>query len=228
MKASPLVLISCSTDKRGVEFDDSSLSLSMNYPRAIQAAGGAPWLLPFLAERDFIADSVKRCDGVLLTGGDDVHPSFYLETISPALEQTIHPAEPPRDLFELMLIDEVFRQQKPLLAICRGQQILNVALGGSLIVDIPTQVPGALRHSRSDKKDQVVHEVNCAVGSLLAEIAGRTSLGVNSSHHQAVEKIAKPLRSTAVSNDGIVEGLELGPDDRQLLPYLLVIKKTNF
>src|SRR3989442_5795134 len=123
-----------------------------------------------------------------------------------------------------MLIDEVFRQRKPLLAICRGHQILNVALGGTLIVDIPTQVPKALNHSRTDKKDKIVHEVDVTGGSILAEVAADKSLGVNSSHHQAVAKIAKPLRITAVSIDGIVEGLELEAGARHLLPYLLAVQ----
>src|ERR1041384_516906 len=129
-----------------------------------------------------------------------------------------------RDLFELMLIDEVFRQRKPLLAICRGHQILNVALGGSLIVDIGAQVPASINHCRTDKKDKIVHEVDVEVGSILAKVCDDRKLGVNSSHHQAVGKIAKPLRSTAVSIDGIIEALELEPSARHLLPYLLAVQ----
>ena len=130
---------------------------------------------------------------------------------------------PPRIILNTPF-QEIFRQRKPLLAICRGHQILNVALGGTLIVDIPTQVPKALNHSRTDKKDKIVHEVDVAGGSILAEVAADKSLGVNSSHHQAVAKIAKPLRITAVSIDGIVEGLELEAADRHLLPYLLAVQ----
>src|ERR1041385_2911200 len=207
MKRVPLVLVSGSTEKKGVEFDDLSLSLSMNYPRAIAAAGGAPWLLPCLTDRSFIAESVRRSDGVVLTGGDDVAPRLYGGAISAALQKTVHAADPQRDLFELMLIDEVFRQRKPLLCICRGHQILNVALGGTLLADIKTQMPQALNHSRSDRKDRIVHEVQVERGSLLAGIAGGTVLGVNSSHHQAVARIAEPLRATAVSRDGVIEAM---------------------
>jgi putative glutamine amidotransferase len=224
MKRVPLVLISGSTERKGVEFDDLSLSLSLNYPRAIAASGGAPWLLPCLTERQFIAESVRRCDGVMLTGGDDVQPRLYAESISPALQKTVHAADPRRDLFELMLIGEVFRQHKPLLCICRGHQILNVALGGTLLVDIKTQLPQALNHSRSDRKDRIVHEVQIEPGSLIARIAGRTALGVNSSHHQAVARTAKPLRATAVSKDGVIEAMELAPGARGLLPYLLAVQ----
>lgn len=226
MNRSPVVMISGSTDKRGVEFSDSSLSLSLNYPMAIRAAGGLPQILPCLPESGFVAEAVRNCDGVMLTGGDDVQPELYVKDKLPeALQKTVSPVTPERDLFELMLIDEVFRQRKPLLAICRGQQLLNVALGGTLLVDIKTQCPGAIDHRRTDKKDKIVHEIDVEAGSILAEVGGGgRKMGVNSSHHQAVGKIAKPLRCTAVSRDGIVEGLELETTARHLLPYLLAVQ----
>src|SRR4026209_982301 len=112
-RASPLILISGSTEERGAEFSDVSLSLSLNYPKAIKAGGGVPSVLPCLPDHDFIAEGLKRCDGILLTGGDDVHPSLYTKELSPELQKTVHAAAPERDLFELMLIEEVFRQRKP-------------------------------------------------------------------------------------------------------------------
>lgn len=216
--------MSGSTDDKGAEFTDFSLSLSMNYPHALIAAGGLPWLLPCEPDRDLIAEAVKRADGVLLTGGDDVDPKLYTNTLPSGVAKRIHRAHSARDAFELMLIQEVLRQRKPLLCICRGQQILNVALGGTLIADIPLQKPQALNHSRSDKKDQVVHEIECSAGSLMHRTAGKPRLGVNSSHHQAVAEIAQVLRATAVTNDGIVESLELAHDARGLLPYLLAVQ----
>ena len=224
MGARPVILVSGSTQARGAEFGDASLSLSLAYPLAVEAGGGIPWILPCLPRREHVADSVRRADGVLLTGGEDVQPRIYGPALPPSVARTVRTEAPERDLFELLLIDEVFRQRKPLLAICRGHQILNVALGGTLIADIPQQVPGALNHGQTKRKDQVVHEVKCAEGSLLAQVTGRERFGVNSSHHQAVANIAKPLRVTAVSIDGIVEGLELGPDARHLLPYLLAVQ----
>jgi len=220
----PLILISGSTEKRGVEFDDLSLSLSMNYARAVQAGGGLPWVVPCLADKNFVAESVARCDGVVLTGGDDIEPKLYRKNLSADIAKTVHAADPERDLFELMLVDEVFRQKKPLLAICRGHQVLNVALGGTLVVDIAAEVPNSLNHSRTDKKDKIVHDTKVEAGSLLAKATGARSLGVNSSHHQAVEKVAKPLRITAVSIDGIVEGLELKAANRHFLPFLLAVQ----
>ena len=220
----PVILISGSTEKRGAEFGDTSLSLSMNYPMAVQAGGGMAWLLPCTPEKGFIAEAVRRCDGVLLTGGDDVNPKLYSEKLSPKLAKTVTPAAPERDLFELMLIEQVFAQRKPLLAICRGHQVLNIALGGDLIVDIPAQCPGVSNHTRMDQKNAVVHDVMLQRGSLLAQIVGKTTLGVNSTHHQAVGKIAKPFAATAVSIDGIIEGMELAGDARHLLPWLAAVQ----
>ena len=137
MKKPPLILISPSTQNRGAEFSDASISLSNRYLEAIIAGGGLPWVMPCVPLLDLAAESVRRCDGVVLTGGNDVQPKLYGSKLSPQLEKTIGPADPERDLLELLLIDEVFRQRKPLLAICRGQQILNVALGGTLLVAPP-------------------------------------------------------------------------------------------
>jgi len=121
----------------------------------------------------------------------------------------------------LILIDEVFRQKKPLLAICRGHQLLNIALGGTLVVDIPTEVPGALSHGRMDKRSDVVHEVQLTRESLLSKITGKRTLGVNSTHHQAVGRVAELLQVTGSSDDGVVESMELKPEASRLLPFLL-------
>lgn len=222
--STPLVLISGSTDKKGVEFDDYSMSLSMNYPRALAAAGGMSWLLPCEPDPNLVAEAVRRSDGVLLTGGDDVDPKLYTKSLPPEVAKTVQREQADRDSFEVMLIEEVFRQRKPLLCICRGHQILNVALGGTLFADITLQIPRALSHGRTDKKDRVVHEVACEPGSLMARIAGKDRLGVNSSHHQAVARVAQPLRATGISRDGIIEGLELAPAERGRLPYLLAVQ----
>jgi putative glutamine amidotransferase len=111
-----------------------------------------------------------------------------------------------------------------LLAICRGLQILNVALGGTLLVDIATQRPEALDHRRLDLKDQVVHDVEVAPDSLLARTMGVSRLGVNSSHHQAADRVAGPLKVTARSADGVVEGLELRPGAQNSMPFLLAVQ----
>jgi putative glutamine amidotransferase len=222
MTEAPLVLILPSTQRKGVEFSDASISLSNRYPQAILAAGGFPLIAPSTASKDLIAEYVRRSDGVMLTGGDDVQPELYSEKLPGQLARKLGPIEPERDVLELHVIDEVFRQRKSLLAICRGCQILNVALGGDLIVDIPTQVAGALNHRRMDSKGEKVHEVALTPQSLLATVTGERTLGVNSTHHQAVGRVAKALRATAKSPDGIIEALELKTSG--LLPYLLAVQ----
>ena len=94
MKSKPVILISGNTDKRGVEFGDLSLSLSNNYCLAVHAAGGVPWVLPCLPDREFAAESIRRCDGLVLTGGDDVQPKIYSEKLTPELEKTVSAAAP--------------------------------------------------------------------------------------------------------------------------------------
>ena len=226
MSRPPLVLISPSIEKSGAEFSDQSMSLSEAYTRAVAAAGGIPVVAPSGVPPKLMAECVRRCDGVLLTGGDDVEAELYTEKLPAKLRRTlgVTPDRGERTLRELFLIAEIFRQRKPTLGVCRGSQLLNVALGGTLIVDIEMQVPGALNHRRMDKRSEVVHEVRLTPSSLLAKITGRKHLGVNSTHHQAVGRLAEPLRAVAVSPDGIVEGVELRPELSGLLPFLVAVQ----
>jgi putative glutamine amidotransferase len=182
--------------------------------------------MPPTISREVIQQSVERVDGVLLTGGDDINPELYSEKLSQEVLKTVQvtPDNGRRDLSELLLIDEVFRQHKPLLAICRGHQMVNVALGGTLVADIPIQRPDALAHGRNDDRNELVHDVRLTPGSLLAKITGSLKLGVNSTHHQAIGRVAPPLRVTAASEDGVVEGLELKPGGSCWLPFFLSVQ----
>ena len=219
----PLILISPSTQKRGVEFEDNSVSLSNQYCLAVAAAGGLPWIAPAIPAQRLVAESVARCDGVMLTGGDDVQTELYAPKLNGKLKKTVSETEPDRDLFELMLVDEVFRQGKPLFAICRGHQLVNVAFGGTLIVDIESQLPGALQHRRLDARNKVVHDAELTDGSLLANITAQKKLGVNSSHHQAIDELAEPFVATARSSDGVIEGMELKLGAARL-PFFLAVQ----
>jgi len=220
----PLILISPNTEVKGNEFGDTAFSVSETYQRAIIQAGGLPLVLTGFASPEVIAECVNRCDGVLFTGGDDLDPKLYTKRLSPALRKTVSIEPGERDLRELMLVEEVFRQRKPLFGVCRGHQVVNVALGGSLVVDIASQISGAMNHRQMEKKSQIVHEARLTGDSLLAKITGKQHLGVNSTHHQAVARVAKPLRVTAASADGVVEGLELRPEELHLLPYFLTVQ----
>ncbi|MGD0615517.1 MAG: gamma-glutamyl-gamma-aminobutyrate hydrolase family protein [Verrucomicrobiota bacterium] len=226
MTKPPLILISPSIEKEGVEFHDRSISLSEAYPRAVARAGGIPLALPVGTSRELMAECVRRADGILLTGGHDIEPGLYGNGLPTKLRRTVEttPDGGQRDLRELILIDEIFRQRKPLLAICRGHQLLNVALGGTLIVDIPKQVPKAINHSRMDRRSEKVHEVRLTRQSLLSKIVGERILGVNSTHHQAVGRVAEPLQVTGTTGDGIVESMELKSEAARLLPFLLAIQ----
>ena len=222
----PLILVSPSIEKRGVEFHDLSVSLSVKYENAILQAGGIPVVTPISTHRKILAEIIRRVDGVMLTGGDDINPDLYAKNLPRAVRKTVEttPDGGGRDLLELVLIDEIFHQRKPLLAICRGHQLLNIALGGRLITDIRRQVPGALNHQRMDKAGELVHEAALTAGSLLAKITGKRVLGVNSSHHQAVLEPAEPLLAVARTRDGIVEAMELKPQASRRMPFLLSVQ----
>jgi putative glutamine amidotransferase len=222
MKRRPLILITPSTARKGAEFADASVSLSNCYADAVIAAGGLPQIFPATTARWVVTEAVQRCDGVLMTGGDDINPKLYAKNLAPKLAKTVGPLEPDRDIWEKDLIDDVFEQHKPLFGICRGHQMLNVALGGTLVVDIATQVPGALNHRRMDRKAEPVHDVEIAPDSVLARVTGRRTLGVNSTHHQAIGTVAKPLRVVAKSSDGVIEAVELKEPER--LPFLLSVQ----
>jgi putative glutamine amidotransferase len=218
MQNSPLILITSCTQQKGVEFADASISLSNRYARAILDAGGVPLVMPLEPQRELVEDYVRRADGVVMTGGDDVQTKLYAPKLPKKIAALVKDIEPERDLFELELVDQVFRQHRPLLCMCRGHQMLNVALGGTLIVDIPAQLPGALAHKQMDRKMEPVHDVTIEPRSQLAKLLGAEPLGVNSTHHQAVDRVAAPLKITARSSDGVVEAMEL--KDARMVPFL--------
>src|SRR5665213_3660770 len=130
MKFKPVILITPSTAHKGAEFADPSISLSNRYADAVIAAGGLPQIFPATTSKAVIAESVERCDGVLMIGGDDIDPKLYAKNLPKALSRTVGPLEPDRDTWEKAMIGEILERQKPLFGICRGHQMLNVALGG--------------------------------------------------------------------------------------------------
>ena len=176
------------------------------YVQAIASAGLVPVVVPPLdpAMASAVLDGVA---GLVLSGGEDVDPSLYGAPPHPALG-SVHAA---RDAWELALVVEARRRGTPTLAICRGIQVLNVALGGTLVQDIPSERPSDQPHDASDRRTERVHPVDLAGGSRLAVAlgaAGDSRIFANSSHHQSVDRVADGLRVVASSPDGIVEGVE--------------------
>jgi putative glutamine amidotransferase len=221
-----MILVSASIEKCGVEFHDLSASLSLRYHHALLQAGGIPVTVPASTDRAMLAEAVRRTDGVLLTGGDDINPALYDGELPRHILKTVEqtPDGGARDLQELLLIEEIFRQHKPVLAVYRGHQMLNVAFGGRLLADIARQLPGALDHRRMDKPLDLVHEAALTPGSLVSKICKTPVLGVNSTHHQAVLEPAEPFTATARSRDGVVEAMELKPECSALVPFLLSVQ----
>jgi len=174
-----------------------------DYEESVRRAGGEPWVLDLAADRP--ADVVARAAGVLLTGGADIEPSLYGEAPHPSFSA----AEPGRDAYEIELVRRALEADLPVLAICRGVQVLNVARGGTLIQDIPSQVPSALTHKRegADEPVTLAHEVWLDKGSLLMKLMSDSlsdpeSCQVNSRHHQAIKA------TVATAPDGIIEAVE--------------------
>ena len=223
MVTRPLILVSPSIEKRGVEFHDVSASLSMRYNLAILEAGGIPVTAPTTVDRKILAECVRRTEGVLLTGGDDINPDLYTTKLAPKILKTVEqtPDGGARDMRELILIEEIFRQRKPLLAICRGFQMMQVAFGGQLLADLPQQHPSQVIHRRMDAPLKIVHEVALTPGSLVSKICKAVVLGVNSTHHQGILEPAAPLLATGRAPDGIVEVMEL---KEPLLPFFLAVQ----
>ncbi len=184
--------------------------LDQDYGRAVARAGGIP--VPVLGLEESIPDLVRRLDGFLFTGGDDVHPRFYKERPLARARMTLSPDE--RTEFEIKLFRAVYREKKPVLAICHGAQLVNVALGGTLYQDIALQIPKALKHRASKAGEKVHHPVNIFEGTTICHImgdcrpSGECSISVRSSHHQSIKNPGRGLRLAAVSPDGVFEALE--------------------
>ncbi|HEX6967137.1 MAG TPA: gamma-glutamyl-gamma-aminobutyrate hydrolase family protein [Gemmatimonadaceae bacterium] len=201
MPAAPVIGITATSE---IIRDALRVRVNASYIQAIEAAGGVPVVLAPLDTVAGVSRLIDRLDALLLTGGEDIDPARFDEARHPALG----PVHDARDATEIELVTLARERAMPALAICRGIQLLNVALGGSLIQDIPSQRPDALPHDPGGGRDVRSHEVEIAPASRLALALGTTHLGVNSFHHQAIDRIAEGLRLTAWSSDGIVEGVE--------------------
>ena len=183
--------------------------MGRSYVEELSKVGAIPWLIPLIpGDADTLEEIYARLDGVFITGGVDVDPACYGEPKSELCGTT----DPDRDAVEIALLQHALRRELPVLAVCRGIQILNVVCGGTLYQDVAAQVPAALKHDyfptpEHPSRKHLAHDITVKAGSRLAHILGGT-VPVNSMHHQAVKDLAPNLAATAFAPDGVIEGVE--------------------
>lgn len=186
------------------------------YVRSVLAAGGVPVILSPALGPSYAPRALDGIDGLLLSGGEDIHPSWYGAEPSPHL----YPPSRERDLFELALFATARQREMPILGICRGIQLVNVGLGGTLYQDLPSERPGGVAHDPGSARDARSHTIKLLPGSRAAEALGGTALTVNSFHHQAVDRLATGLVASGWSPDGLIEAAEAPAD----APWLLAVQ----
>jgi len=177
------------------------------YVEAIRQAGGIPLLIPLGAGEDELQAIFTQIDGILLPGGGDINPHAY----HGGTHHSLRDINPQRDQVEIFLAQHAVRHGKPLLAICRGHQIMNVALGGTLWQDIATLMPKAIQHDNylTSPRSFLAHSVQISPQTTLSRWLNTTEIPVNSLHHQGVRDLAPELTTTAVAPDGLIEGVEV-------------------
>jgi putative glutamine amidotransferase len=181
--------------------------LDLAYSQCVIEAGGFPLLFPSIPYPESLEQALSLIDGLVLTGGADIHPSFYGEEITSPI--SLSPDQ--RTEFDLQFFRAALKAGKAILAICHGMQIVNVALGGTLYQDIPSQLPGStINHRAAEGKAYARHSIRIEPGSRLAAIfEGMPEFEVTSTHHQAIKGLGKEFQVSARSPDGLIEGIEL-------------------
>ncbi|MDR6550077.1 gamma-glutamyl-gamma-aminobutyrate hydrolase family protein [Paenibacillus qinlingensis] len=185
-------------------FDNGHTFLHKDYSNAIIEAGGIPFVMPYMASQDMLDQICEMADGLMLSGGEDIDPFLYGEEPAPGLGAIT----PERDVLESRLTERFLKSDKPILAICRGLQLLNAVAGGTLIQDIERAQAVCLQHRQQAPRAHLSHQIHIESGSLLERIIGSAHIRVNSFHHQAVKRTAPDFRVNATAADGIIEGLE--------------------
>ena len=190
-------------DPHGEPADQVELALGLTYPQAISAAGAVPVVIPPL-DHDCTEPLLDALDGLCLSGGPDLHPSIY----GAEPHRALGPTEPRLDEFEVALVRAAEARDMPVLAICRGLQVLNVARGGTLVQDLPSERPSDVEHRQREPNFVPTHDVALRANSLVAACLEARELRVNSFHHQAVERLGDGLRAVGWASDGTIEALE--------------------
>lgn len=181
----------------------TEMTLGLAYMRAVERAGGLPVALPPLAAKN-VDQLLDKLSGLLLTGGPDLDPTCYGAAPHPELGPIDHDV----DVFEIELCRQADRRGMPILGICRGAQVLNVARQGTLFQHLPDVTSGVIEHRQSEPGDRTTHEVRVAPDSGLAQTTGGGPVNVNSFHHQAIDRLGLDLRPVAWAQDGVIEAVE--------------------
>jgi putative glutamine amidotransferase len=184
----------------------------MKYIYAVKKAGGIPLVIPTGTEQ-LAEDWITICDGIILSSGEDIDPFSYHQEPSPKMQQT----NAKRDVLEMALVQLAIKNHKPILGICRGITMLNVALGGTLYQDIETNIPGALNHYQKAERPEPTHSINVNKNSWLYKVLNSSCLRVNSFHHQAINQLASSLKKVAESPDGVIEAVESNKDNQIMI-----------
>ena len=194
---SVIIGIPCAID------ENKNASLIFTYSKAIEAAGALPLLIPYLENKNLLSDYISLCDGFLFSGGADVDPAIYGEEKKPTCDEIAHF----RDELETQFFEAVFASKKPILAICRGAQLINALLGGTLYQDIPTETDAVLCHRQTEPKFEFSHDVTVKKDSPLFKLTGKERIRANSFHHQAIKALGEGLSVMSYADDGIIEGV---------------------
>ena len=196
-----------------MDYGRDSLWMLPGYMEAIMRAGGTPVMLPLTDDADILAQCAERFDAFLFTGGPDVGPMVGAAASATGRSEVLSPE---RDRMESILLPAVMAWDKPILGICRGLQIINVCLGGTLYQDIGEQYSHDLEHPRNDVPRDYAHSMSLVSGTMLRSIYGADEIQVNSRHHQGIKTLAPGLKINAVAPDRLIEGVEFA-DGRPLL-----------
>jgi putative glutamine amidotransferase len=177
--------------------------VNQDYIEAVTLAGGIPFIMPVIEGKERIKQQIEQIDGLVLSGGQDVDPLLYGEEPSPLLGDIF----PKRDIYEKYLIQYAMEKEKPILAICRGMQILNVACGGTLYQDISLLAGASIKHNQYTNPSLPTHSVILQEGTRLFQLYGERTV-TNSFHHQAIQQIAPGFQIAAFAKDGVIEAIE--------------------
>ncbi|MBA3342598.1 MAG: gamma-glutamyl-gamma-aminobutyrate hydrolase family protein [Gemmatimonadaceae bacterium] len=188
--------------------------MRQRYVRTLTASGAVPWIVPLIDDPETLRAIYDRLDGIFLPGGVDIDPGAYDEAPTSACGRV----DPDRDRTEITLAAWAMKDRKPILAVCRGAQLLTVAAGGALYQDLGSEYPGAIKHDYFPKagahtRQDLVHPVDIVADTRLSRVLGTNTVLVNSMHHQGIKRLAPTLIANAFAPDGLIEGVESAEDD---------------